>query len=607
MADKQISDLTSASALTDGSLFVLEQAGAAMKANWGMMKNYISPGVAAQYSTSATYDVGDYVIYNGQLYRCTTAITTAETWTAAHWTAAVLCDDFVELKEDLLYREISSFKQGLFERGSLLSGHDDNYHENTRIRSVILYAQNDLKIESKVSDYPDAQFSVHKLDERGNFVSATNWTKDYTISKGTIFRVLLSIDSSATEYTVAQIYSAFSFYSVNCGFKKFTENENLTFLFEHGGMSYGEDDPYASSARLRMINKTICDKDILVKCNGGYYVLVYFDSEGVYSDGWGWLQGNRIIPANTPFRLLITSNNTTTNYIPTQTILDCFELQVIDKYEPGLNPNIIFQCRNVDDSAYPPYSKWYVQAAYKNQYDRVRVVVRETTDGHFVLIHDNTINNEARNLDGTAISGTVYSDGHTLAELNGYDWGIKYGNVYAGASVPTLDNACKFAALYNLGLTIEAYITYSETNINAIVSMLAKYGLIENFILIASGVVSTSQINLIQSWIDKCEYISPVFGGSYSVLSQYESEINALKTSKNKIYCVGIDTWGTEEVTEQTRNLIVKNGWSLYSSNAMNKNQLFNQVGFDKGYTLIEANNIYMIKDTVIDYANEQL
>ena len=97
MADKQISDLTSASELTDGSQFVLEQGGAAMKANWGMMKNYISPGVAAQYSTSATYDVGDYVIYNGQLYRCTTAITTAETWTAEHWTAAVIGSDLTKV------------------------------------------------------------------------------------------------------------------------------------------------------------------------------------------------------------------------------------------------------------------------------------------------------------------------------------------------------------------------------------------------------------------------------------------------------------------------------------------------------------------------------
>lgn len=98
MADKQISDLTSASSLTDGSLFVLEQGGAAKKANWGMMKNYLSPGIAPQYSTSSTYAVGDYVIHNDQLYRCITAITTAEAWTAAHWTAAVLGNDVGELK-----------------------------------------------------------------------------------------------------------------------------------------------------------------------------------------------------------------------------------------------------------------------------------------------------------------------------------------------------------------------------------------------------------------------------------------------------------------------------------------------------------------------------
>ena len=101
MADKQISDLTSASALTDGSLFVLEQAGAAMNANWGMIKNYISPGVANQYSNSATYNVGNYVIYNDQLYRCTTAITTPESWTAAHWTHVLLGDDVAGLDSNV--------------------------------------------------------------------------------------------------------------------------------------------------------------------------------------------------------------------------------------------------------------------------------------------------------------------------------------------------------------------------------------------------------------------------------------------------------------------------------------------------------------------------
>ena len=54
--------------------------------------------MAPTYSNSSTYAVGDYVWYDGDLYRCTTAITTAESWTAAHWTAAVVGTDVAELK-----------------------------------------------------------------------------------------------------------------------------------------------------------------------------------------------------------------------------------------------------------------------------------------------------------------------------------------------------------------------------------------------------------------------------------------------------------------------------------------------------------------------------
>ena len=133
MADKQISDLTSASALTDGSLFVLEQAGAAMKANWGMMKDYISPGVANQYSSSSTYKVGDYVIYNDSLYRCTTAITTAETWTAAHWTAAVLGDDVSDLKSASTVTEsyLNNSSTRISNTNSLLTGLKSNVNSSS--------------------------------------------------------------------------------------------------------------------------------------------------------------------------------------------------------------------------------------------------------------------------------------------------------------------------------------------------------------------------------------------------------------------------------------------------------------------------------------------
>ena len=41
--------------------------------------------IAPAYSSSATYGVGQFVVYNKKLYKCSTAITTAEAWNSNHW------------------------------------------------------------------------------------------------------------------------------------------------------------------------------------------------------------------------------------------------------------------------------------------------------------------------------------------------------------------------------------------------------------------------------------------------------------------------------------------------------------------------------------------
>ena len=38
-----------------------------------------------EYDSTSTYEIGDFCIYNNKLYRCTTAISTAEAFTPAHW------------------------------------------------------------------------------------------------------------------------------------------------------------------------------------------------------------------------------------------------------------------------------------------------------------------------------------------------------------------------------------------------------------------------------------------------------------------------------------------------------------------------------------------
>ena len=50
--------------------------------------------IAEEYDSTATYDEGDFVIYEGVLYKCTTAISTPEAWTPAHWTSTLVVDNF---------------------------------------------------------------------------------------------------------------------------------------------------------------------------------------------------------------------------------------------------------------------------------------------------------------------------------------------------------------------------------------------------------------------------------------------------------------------------------------------------------------------------------
>lgn len=57
--------------------------------------------IAPAYDASSTYAVGEYVMHNNSLYRCTTAITTAEAWTAAHWTAAQIGEDLTDCSRQL--------------------------------------------------------------------------------------------------------------------------------------------------------------------------------------------------------------------------------------------------------------------------------------------------------------------------------------------------------------------------------------------------------------------------------------------------------------------------------------------------------------------------
>lgn len=62
--------------------------------------------LAKNYSTSATYGIGDCVTYDGKLYRCVSNIESGESWTAAHW-------EEITVGEDIAATQTAVFSSGI--------------------------------------------------------------------------------------------------------------------------------------------------------------------------------------------------------------------------------------------------------------------------------------------------------------------------------------------------------------------------------------------------------------------------------------------------------------------------------------------------------------
>ena len=74
--------------------------------------------IAEDYSTSSTYNVGDFAWYNGRLYKCTTAIATAESWNSSHWTTAQLADEIAESGISAISKRIDNITLPVLRNGS---------------------------------------------------------------------------------------------------------------------------------------------------------------------------------------------------------------------------------------------------------------------------------------------------------------------------------------------------------------------------------------------------------------------------------------------------------------------------------------------------------
>lgn len=61
--------------------------------NWNNALNLI----ADQYNQYQTYNIGNYVIHNNNLYKCKTAISVAEEWNKNHWIKTTVMAEIIDL------------------------------------------------------------------------------------------------------------------------------------------------------------------------------------------------------------------------------------------------------------------------------------------------------------------------------------------------------------------------------------------------------------------------------------------------------------------------------------------------------------------------------
>lgn len=62
------------------------------------IQNVVGPHACVPtYSSASVYVVGQYTAYNYKMYKCTTQITTPETFNASHWTEVNVSTELMEI------------------------------------------------------------------------------------------------------------------------------------------------------------------------------------------------------------------------------------------------------------------------------------------------------------------------------------------------------------------------------------------------------------------------------------------------------------------------------------------------------------------------------
>ena len=106
----------------------------------------------------------------------------------------------------------------------------------------------------------------------------------------------------------------------------------------------------------------------------------------------------------------------------------------------------------------------------------VEADVKRTADGHFVLMHDQTVD---RTTDGTGRVAEL-----SLAEIRRLDAGAWFAAEYAGTGIPLLEELLSWASSAGIGVCLDLGAGFAPADLSAIGELVTEYGLARNTLAI---------------------------------------------------------------------------------------------------------------------------
>ncbi len=134
--------------------------------------------------------------------------------------------------------------------------------------------------------------------------------------------------------------------------------------------------------------------------------------------------------------------------------------------------------RPYDSDTPPQQSLDSYRMAYEKGYNILLCDVRLTSDGHFVALHDKTINSYATNSEGRRITNDeeINIADITLAEADTYDFGVYKGKQYANTKIMRVEEFLALCQELDVTPHLELKVDLTEEKLDELVELINSYG-----------------------------------------------------------------------------------------------------------------------------------